>query len=192
MTLAAADAVKDFLQDQTIADDDLTYALEHASSLIEEEVGRELETTGDQIYVFDGRLRHGINLPHWPLASIVSVTEDETALDATDYQAELARGRVDRLNSSGFVRPWDVVGPVTIVYTTAIPTGLAELCARIAARIYSAGVAGKNLAQMHGLKQLTVSRWSGTAAGDDPAAGPSAAAELTDAEARICERYRDR
>jgi hypothetical protein len=131
-------------------------------------------------------------LPHFPLASVEAVSEDETGLSVPAYAVALASGILTRLDGGLRVYWHAGQGAVVVSYTSATIAELSALCAQIVARTFNAGKAAASVPSvMAGFTQLTVGRWSGTAK-TGAAGDPVAAINLTETELATVQTWRDR
>lgn len=62
-----------------------------------------------------------IVLSRYPVVEVVSVTENETSLDASGYEIDAAAGIITRLSGDRSTR-WAAGGKLTIVYRAGFPT----------------------------------------------------------------------
>jgi len=119
-----------------------------AQGHIEREVGYPLESATGLIEKFDGSVSgyriSTLFVSRRPLTAIASITEDGTALAATDYLF-YADGRIVRV-SNGYDITWKTYKRQAIVVTFtagyasgAVPKDLVDLCAVMAARAFQVG-----------------------------------------------------
>jgi hypothetical protein len=129
-------------------DSTVTALIADAQAHIEAEVGRELESD-DYLETYDGG-RVSIQLKHWPVTAVDTVTEDGTVLTANDdYLIKGGTGRLIRVNASGYQKHWNTYKPqsITVEYTGGYLTGthdsmlehLGSLCAEVVARAFKRG-----------------------------------------------------
>lgn len=168
------------------ADPRITTVIELAGLEIEGAVGRSLEAGETDLTLVAGPSVR-LFLPVWPLSAVEDVQQDEAALiEGDDYAVDLTAGILTRL-TAGIPVPWS--GTVTLTATTATPGDIRALCARLAAGAFETALAIANRpADLTGLRQLTIGRWSATtdAATATPGIRWDAAAAL------IADRWRDR
>lgn len=173
--------------------------LELADDLIDAELGRKAE--GGTQLVETIRITGGGPLPQrrsllldrWPAATIDNVDEDGTTLTLdTDYRIDdLEAAKITRL-SGGVPIGWPWFVDIAVTYTPATPPGLRGVAASMVTRAFEAGSNHANKPSViAGLKQLTIGRWSATAAGGK---GQNAgdALQLLPVEQATVRAYRDR
>lgn len=196
MTLCTEANVEAIVQED-IPDGDIDDLITLVSGYLEGYIGRTFDDGNTITHnATAGPAASAIFLPHWPLTSVTTVTEDGTILTAgDDYRVNLTAGIITRLASTGLLQLWDP-DPynVEVVYTPAIPGDLRALAARIVARIWRAGDTSQNIVanhpEMEGLTQLTVGQWSATI--DRDAIDPAGAFDLNDIDMFILDGYLDR
>lgn len=199
MTLCTTADVEALLQGDIDPDNDpkVVALLEMATELIEAEVGRPVDDVTertDRWTLGVGASKSPILLPRWPVSAVASVTEDGTTLTVdVDYLVDLEAGIVSRIyDANGWPYPWTAGKVIAVTYTPAVPRGLRTLCAQAVARAFKAGREyATKPAQLAGLRQLTIGRWSATAR-EDTGQTAAEALSLTDAERAAARAYRDR
>lgn len=174
MALATTADVEAILQGDINPDNDpiIVNLLDQASTVVENEVGRELEAVAytTRLHSVPNPNDGQIFLRHWPIASVEALEEDGTPLvEDTDFTVDLELGIITRI-SSGVVIPWLPGHNVVDVDYTAVTPGIARTeTARLVAEAFVGGRAYAIRNQtgpggaMAGLRQLTIGRWSATA-----------------------------
>ena len=134
-------------------------------------------------------------LDRWPVAAVGEVQEAGEALATSAWSVDLDTGQITRLISDGKSRTYWLAGVdnVQVTYDSETIGQLSTLCAQMAARAYRAGLAAANAkaANIVGLRQLTIGRWSATSDSSDDS-DPVKAMTLTDLDKATIFRFRDR
>lgn len=169
-----------------------------AQATIEDELGRPAEGGAELVeLVHVGAWRQRILLDRWPVEAVATVkdntTTPTTTLAAGDYVVDLANGIISRRVGNVATSWAPGLQAVEVTYTPATIRSLSTLCATITARAYRASVAAAApaVANMQGLRQLVVGRWSATADSSERS-DPVRALQLTDAENKMVRAWADR
>lgn len=198
MTLCTAADVEALLQVDIVNDLDpnLLTLIAMATEMIDTELGRtalggvELVET---IRHRPGIPRESILLNQWPVvaAGLVVVEDGVTLTVADDYDITPGSGIVTRLSSDVPIT-WATGAAIVVTYTPLTVPGTRTICAQAVARAIERGRAfATKPAQLGGIKQLTIGRWSATAE-TSTAATSSSALSLTDVERSALRAWRDR
>jgi hypothetical protein len=164
-----------------------TSAIVTAQALIEAEVGTLFDQSEDVTYLTGRGGIRPLLLPRWPV-SAVAVELDGVALTDDDF-GWTRTGHL--IHSSG--RWLSDLNGIKVTYTagweneTKAPAPLRTLVARVAARIWQAGVAFAENQGVAGIRQETIGAYSVTYG--DFAQDGSAASTLTEDDVRAARRF---
>lgn len=166
-------------------------AIAQASAYIRAYTNQVLDQVEDDEAVFDGPKRdRRLFLPELPVTEISEVVEDdETLVEDEDYRLG-AHGVLWRIYAY-----WATgIQNITVTYThghASIPEDIAAVCARVAARIYQAGLRAAQVGGVAGIQSTALGDYSVTYAtgGNEAVAGVTAAPPLLPDEMVILDRY---
>lgn len=166
-------------------------AIAQASAYIQAYTNQVLEEIEEDKATFDGPLRERrLFLPELPVTAVREVIENDRVLTIDDDYKLGAYGILWRISAY-----WATgIQNITVTYThgyATIPTDIAAICARVAARIYQAGLRAAEMGGVLGVQSLTLGDYSATYAtgGNEAAAGVTAAPPLLPTEMAILDRY---
>lgn len=172
--------------------------IDMVQSRIESRLGRPAEATASPITethllaAYPGV--RAVLLDRWPITGVDAVTEDDTALEAEAWSADLAAGILTRIRGDApnlYTGAW-TTHTLDVTYTPATIAELAALAAEVVARAFVASEASAAAPTvLAGLRQLTIGRWSATAE-TSARSDPIAALRLTEDDLAIVDRWRDR
>ena len=166
-------------------------AIAQASAYIQAYTDQVLEEVDDDEAVFDGPARdRRLFLPQLPVTEIAEVVEDDEVLTVDDDYKLGAHGLLWRIGAywaSG-------IQNISVTYKhgyATIPADIAAVCARVAARIYQAGLRAAETGGVAGIQSTTLGDYSVAYAtgGNEAVAGVTAAPPLLPTEMAILDRY---
>ncbi len=171
-------------------------AIGEASDAIREHCHQVIDEVEDEDYTFDvGEQQTKLFLPELPVTEISEVVENEVTLTVDD-DYRLGRGGV--LHRVGAYW-YPGVQTVTVTYThghATIPGIVRDICARVAARSYQAGLNAAVLAGVAGVQSMALGDYNvsygSQTSGSDGMLGASAAPIILPSEKRMLGRYRYR
>lgn len=169
------------------------FHLAGASNAIRDYVSQYIERVADDAIVLNGPLNSTkILLPELPVISVASVEEDGVLLVADeDYKLDPDKGILHRLD--GYV--WSQgVQNIEITYThghAPIPDTIIEICARIASRLFQAGLKSQESAGVPGVSSKSLGDFSVSYAVEsgEGTMGASSARMLLFSEKDLLDKY---
>lgn len=171
-----------------------TAAIMQARAYIQAYTDQMLEKVEDDEVVFDGPARdRRLFLPELPVIAVSEVVEEDEVLTVDDDYKLGAHGILWRIGAywaSG-------IQNISVTYThgyAAIPEDIVAVCARVAARIYQAGLRASDTGGVAGVQSTTLGDYSVAYAtsGDEAVAGVTAAPPLLPTEMALLDRYAPR
>jgi len=166
-------------------------AIVEASSYIQAYTKQTIERVEDDKVTFDGKGRdRRLFLPQLPVIEVTEVIEDDETLTAGDDYKLGAHGILWRIG--GY---WaEGIQNITVTYThgyATVPNVIAAVCARVAARIYQAGVKAAQNGGIAGVQATTLGDYSVTyvSSADESAQGVSAVPPLLPGEMALLDGY---
>jgi len=166
-------------------------AIMEASAYIQTYTKQTLEQVEDDDATFDGRgTDRRLFLPQLPVTKIAEVVEDDEPLTVDEDYKLGAHGILWRIGAY-----WaEGIQNITVTYThgyATIPDVIAAVCARVAARIYQAGLKAAQNGGISGVQAMTLGDYSVTyvSGADESVQGVSAVPPLLPGEMALLDRY---
>lgn len=170
----------------------VTVVLEAAQRAVEGVVGMPFNAAAALTATMTGRGDKLLTLPRWPVSTVTTVTVDGVVeAEGTDYVVDPA-GYLERLPLGGLW--WSEPRGIVVVYDagwadeTKAPTGLRQLVAQIATRVWQAGIAFAETDGPAGMVQETIGAYSATYG--DFATDGSFGITLTEAEEATAQQFK--
>jgi len=171
------------------------YALEVSTDAIRVYVEQYIERVVDDAIVVNGPINSTtINLPEIPVISVSSIYEDDVLLVADeDYKLDTDLGVLHRIG-----QVWSCgIQNIAIVYTHGydpIPDTVNGICARMASRIFQAGLRSKENDGIPGVASKSLGDFAvsfeGAGSASDGVMGVSAARVLLLSEKDLLDKYK--
>lgn len=191
MSIATQEDLEAILQINFDLDNDPKVAaiIAAAQSTIEGYVGCPLDAASAVVSYHTGLWRAAIQLPRWPVTSVTSVVKDGTTLTEDVDFVVWARGTIEAASGVWVSSPKGIV--ITADYgfpdADAAPPALRQLVAKVASRMWQAGVGFAENSGAAGVKQETLGGYSVTFT--DEALDVAKTLSLSEEEKSIARRF---